>query len=349
MLYKLQINREIGFIAVICIYFFANSLHIFSENTQKSKEKAKKQTAQTTNEDKDDNIHYNLGVIAAETKNFKEALNEFSIAIAINPKNKYALYGKGSVFYQLKQMDSAIFYMDKTLQIKTGDELALSLRAAAYQQIEKYPQAIADYNKLIKIDTNNAHYYLNIAYCYQMQNDTNRAIEYYLLAESKGDRSNELYYNLSNLYASKLNYAKSLEYVDKIIEKGMQFGDVYDLQIYDIMKVYNCDSAIHRYSQISNSIEHKSNLLLQIGICKFEEKDYNIAIDLFTESYKIDSVEILNLYYRGFAYARLDSIDKSIADLQEFISKSEQQSNYLEFQSSAQQQLDIFIERKKRE
>ena len=344
---NINLNKIFFAIALVISLIFAYFTPIYSQDGPKSKENVKKKTTQVKSEDNDDNMHYNLGVIAAETKNFKEALNEFSIAIAINPKNNFALYGKGSVYYQMKELDSAIEYMNKTLKITQNDELALGLRAAAYQQLEKYPQAIADYNKLIKIDVDNSHYYLNLAYCFQNTSDTTQAIKYYQLAESKGDHSNELYFNLANLFATQKNYKTSLENVDKILEKDADFSDIYDLQLYNIMKVYNCDSAIHRYSAISEKIEHKARNLFEIGICKIEEKDYKTAIDLFTESYKLDNAELLCLYYRGFAYARLDSADQAIKDLQEFLDKSKSQNIYLEFQESAQKQLDALIDKKK--
>ncbi len=342
-----NLNRYIiSFILAITL-LFAFSYPTFSQKKVKSTQKSKKQEIQVQKStDKDDNMHYNLGVIAAENNNFPEALKEFSAALEINPKNTFALYGKASVYYQMKQLDSAIVYLNKLLALKPDDNLALGLRAASYQQIEKYQQAVADYNKLIKIDTTNTHYYLNLAYCYQMSSDTAQAIKYYRIAESKGDTTIELYYNLASLYASKLNFKQSLEYVDKILTKNPDFSDIYDLQLYNIMKIYNCDSAIRRYSAIIDKIERKARNLLEIGICKIEEKEYPTAIALFTESYKIDSSEILNLYYRGFIYARLDSIDQSIEDLVKFINLSKEQPNYHEFQLSAQKQLDIMLQKK---
>ena len=342
-----NLNKNVLTISLVISIILVSSAIVFSQNTQKPKENAKKKATQVKSEDKDDNMHYNLGVIAAETKNFKEALNEFSIAIAINPKNTFALYGKGSVFYQMKELDSAIEYMNKTIAIIPNDELALGLRAASFQQLEKYTKAIADYNKLIKIDANNSHYYLNLAYCLQNTSDTSQAIKNYQLAESKGDHSNELYFNMANLFATQKNYKTSLEYVDKILAKDADFIDIYDLQLYNIMKVHNCDSAIRRYSAISEKIEHKARNLFELGICKIEEKDYLTASDLFTESYKIDSTESLCMYYRGFAYARLDSIDQAIKDLQEFLNISKSQNTYPEFQESAQKQLDALMDKKK--
>ncbi len=342
-----NLNRYIVSFTLVITLLFAFSYTSFSQKNQKSTPKSKNQETQAQKStDQDDNMHYNLGVIAAENKNFSDALKEFTAALAINPKNTFALYGKGSVYYQIKQLDSAIVYLNKVLALKPDDELALGLRAASYQQLEKYQQAIADYHKLINHDTTNPHYFLNLAYCYQMSSDTTQAIKYYKIAESKGDTTMELYYNLASIYASKLNFKQSLEYVDKILAKNPDFSEIYDLQLYNIMKIYNCDSAIHRYSAIIDKIEHKARNLLEIGICKLGEKEYPTAIALFTESYKIDSLEILNLYYRGFVYARLDSIDQCIEDLEKFIALSKSQPNYNEFQLSAQKQLDVMLQKK---
>ena len=340
MISKSHFQKKIIALLIILFCISVNSNNSFSENSPKSKHSNAKQQ-EKSQADSDDNMHYNLGVIAAETKNFQEALREFSIAIAINPKNTYALYGKGSVYYQLKEMDSAIVYLDEILKLQSDNELALSLRSAIYQQIEKYDKAIIDYNKLIKKDSANSHYFLNLAYCYQMANDTTKAIDNYLIAERKGNKSAELYYNLSNLYASKGNYAKSLEYVNKMIEKDMQNPDIFDLQVYNIMKVYGCDSSLHRYSVVSKNLDNPAQILLQIGVCKFEAKDYLTAIDLFTESFKMDSSEILNLYYRGFANARVNKTELCVQDLQDFIKLSQSQNDFIEFQESAQKQIEL--------
>ena len=62
-------------------------------------------------------VHFNLGIEFAQLNLFKNALEEFDLAIKFNPKNPEVYRKKGLVLFAMKRYDDAQENFEKTIKI----------------------------------------------------------------------------------------------------------------------------------------------------------------------------------------------------------------------------------------
>jgi Flp pilus assembly protein TadD len=86
---------------------------------------------------------------------FPEAIEDFSKAIEIAPKDYAAYSGRGVTLVAENQNDAALVDLNKALELKPDDAQTLRFRASAYKSLKQYDLAIQDYTAVLsKTDPN---------------------------------------------------------------------------------------------------------------------------------------------------------------------------------------------------
>ena len=101
-------------------------------------------------------------------KQYDEAIQDLSKALALNPNDAFAYNERGSIYFELEKYEQAIQDFDKVIEFKDFYEPdAYRRRGNAYLKLEQYERAIRDYNEAVKINLVDEESYLNCAYCWQ--------------------------------------------------------------------------------------------------------------------------------------------------------------------------------------
>jgi TonB family protein len=95
----------------------------------------------------------------ADENNFKGefdlALNDYSKAIELNPKDAVSYLNRGRAHSNKKSYDLAVLDLDKTIELNPKDSMAYFLRADVHEKKGNAQQAIGDYQKAIDADAAN--------------------------------------------------------------------------------------------------------------------------------------------------------------------------------------------------
>lgn len=95
----------------------------------------------------------------ADENNFKGefdlALNDYSEALKLNPKDNLSYLNRGRAFSAKKNYDSAIADYDKAIEIDPKDAKAYFNRGDTYEKKGDVPRAIVDYQKAVEFDATN--------------------------------------------------------------------------------------------------------------------------------------------------------------------------------------------------
>lgn len=117
------------------------------------------------------------GIEFYSTGEFDRAIEEFSMALSMDPEFPKAYNNLGVVYYAKGDTDKAIEYYNKTIELDTDYPGAYYNRALAYKKLGKYKMAIEDYNRAISYGaTNIKTYYYSRSISFKILGEYKKAL-----------------------------------------------------------------------------------------------------------------------------------------------------------------------------
>ena len=122
-------------------------------------------------------LHYNLGLLRFEIKEYSKAVQSFHAAAEGNPADSDILFNLALSLKKIGDIEAAIKMYYKVLQLEPKSIDALYNLAGCYREEKRYDEAIEFYLKVIELDGNHVSASNNLAFVYQVQGDTEKAIQ----------------------------------------------------------------------------------------------------------------------------------------------------------------------------
>ena len=86
-----------------------------------------------------------------KSKQYEEAIELYSKAIEVDPKNAYTYYCRGFSFYRSKKYDKALKDYNKAVELAPNYSLVYNKRGKVYLELKRYKKAIEDWKKAISL------------------------------------------------------------------------------------------------------------------------------------------------------------------------------------------------------
>ena len=224
----------------------------------------------------------NRGCRKHQAEMYEEAIEDFSAAIKLDPKDAWAYYFRGYAYFELKKFDVAIKDITKAINIDPFGSF-FSTRGRAYNFQGNHGLAIKDYTTAIKLEE--------------------RAFDY----EQRG----RTYYIQGNYKAAIKDYTAAI----KLEENAYYFcdrGDAY-------YELENYEAAIKDYTSAINLLKQDDPVsaecsLLKRGQALFFNGQYEDAISdlekVITDESEMDN-KINGFRWLGHVYDHLEEFDKA--------------------------------------
>jgi tetratricopeptide (TPR) repeat protein len=122
--------------------------------------------------------YYNLGIYQARQGNQEKAIEYFTKAIEVNPKDADAYYNRAYAQHLLggKEKQTISDY-SKSLELNPNDNEAHMNRGLIYMKMGNQEKAISDYKESIRIKPDYAIVYANLGNTYKLNLDNEKACE----------------------------------------------------------------------------------------------------------------------------------------------------------------------------
>ncbi|HEY6161431.1 MAG TPA: tetratricopeptide repeat protein [Bacteroidia bacterium] len=121
---------------------------------------------------KEGTTKFNLG-------QYNEAINDFDLAIKLNPDSANLFNKRGQCYYALGKFDKALLDFGKALERDSSKAEYYFRKGLCYYSQEKHQQAFSEFSKAIQMDNNYADAYLYRAYsCEGMANSKSAIYDY---------------------------------------------------------------------------------------------------------------------------------------------------------------------------
>jgi SpoVK/Ycf46/Vps4 family AAA+-type ATPase len=159
--------------------------------------------------------YYKIANDYYEKGDYEKAIENYNMAILLNPLFSEAYFNRALSYYQLKNYDKAVADYTEAAELDPKNPIIFNNKGDAYYRKQDYTSAIKDYDKAIMLNPN------------------------YLKA----------YYNRALSYASLEDYEKAVEDFTKVVQLKPDFSEAYHLRGLAYEYAGDVDSAISDYEK----------------------------------------------------------------------------------------------------
>jgi tetratricopeptide (TPR) repeat protein len=214
---------------------------------------------------------YQQGVVNYERGKYKEAIQDLTQAIELNPRNSLAYNRRGDAFYRLGDYQKAQADASQAIRLNPQDANAYYDRGFAAYELGKYQEAIADYTKAIKLNSGNVYAYYG-----------------------RGVASVEI----KNYQAAIGDFSKAIalkpNYTDAYLQRGITHRRLKQKQ-----------AAIQDFDAVIELNPNDAKAHYQRGLTQFSNQQKHIAIKDFTDAINLNPKYIEAYLNRADAYSEL--------------------------------------------
>lgn len=118
----------------------------------------------------------NLGTLQRLRGQFREALESYTYALNMTPRNVPILLDRAALYLQLGEADKARVDYSLVLDIQPDNTEALRMRAYAYVELQDYKSARADYDHLLRLQPQDYNGRLGLAMLCQKEGKLKEAL-----------------------------------------------------------------------------------------------------------------------------------------------------------------------------
>jgi protein O-GlcNAc transferase len=236
-------------------------------------------------------IHYNLGLIYFHQKKYLCAIDEFNLAIEINPFDTDALINQSSVFNELSQFEDALKFLDRASAISSNIPEAWLNISFAYSGLNELTKAIDALNKAINIRPNFVQAFYNKGVILQKLYQLKQSIDCYEkvlsikpdYAEAWLNKGN-IFFELKKFESAEYCYEKVLSIKPDYAEAWLNKGNIF----FELKKFESAEYCYKNAIKINKTIQWGKGSLIfnRMQICDWGGMDQ--IIEEIILSIKID-------------------------------------------------------------
>jgi protein O-mannosyl-transferase len=147
-------------------------------------------------------LHYNLGAVLEERREFAQARPEYKSAIDLQPSYEPAIAGLGNVYLNLGSADEASEMFEKALELKPDDVKAVTNYGTALQSLGKIDAAKTQYQRAISLAPDNDDAYCDLGALFVRDGDLRDAVLEFNLAAKTNPEDPVPLFNLAGIFRS---------------------------------------------------------------------------------------------------------------------------------------------------
>jgi len=249
-----------------------------------------------------------------ENEEYNQAMNDIANALEIDSTNAEYFITLSDIYVGLGKIPEALGALEEANRMDSENTSALTKLAELYIIFRDYKKALDYIDNAIKINEIEPKPYFLRGIVLLENSDTLKGIRNFQKAIDVDNDFFDAHLQLGMLYAGRKNKL-AVDYLNNAlnIDPGNKEVTYYLALFYQ--ETNNYDKAIQFYNAILDDDPDFYFALYNIGFINLVYlKDFETAIDYFTQTVDINS-EYADAYYnRGFAYELLKDVDNSRSD-----------------------------------
>jgi len=173
----------------------------------------------------DARTYYHRGNTYYEKGNYEKAIENYNMAIILNPTFSEAYFNRGLSYYNVKNFDKGISDYTKAAELDPKNPVIYNNRGDAHYRKQDFDSAIVDYDKAISMNKKYLKAYYNRGLAYACQQDYEKAIEDFNMVIELNPNFAEAYHIRGLAYDYMNDFDKAIADYDKAIELNPEFTE----------------------------------------------------------------------------------------------------------------------------
>ncbi|MDM3860234.1 MAG: tetratricopeptide repeat protein [Aphanizomenon gracile PMC644.10] len=234
-------------------------------------------------------FYYNRGLVRYDLGDKQGVIDDFNLAIKINPNDVHAYYNRGVVRNELGDKPGAIDDYNLAIKFNPNHSLAYNNRGNVRYELGDKQGAIDDFNQAIKFNPNDAQAYYNRGIVRKELGDKQGAIDDFNQAIKINPNFAEAYIGRGFVYHQQGNYIAAIDDYTQAIKINPNDANAYVGRGFVYHQQGNYIAAISEYNQAVAKDANSLAAVNNIGFIKYEQGDKETAIKQWQKAMKIDN------------------------------------------------------------
>lgn len=193
-------------------------------------------------------MHNNRGNVWKETKQYDAALQDYDQAIVLKPDYAEAYNNRGTVLHDLQQYDAALQNYDRALALKPDYAEAHHNRGNLLRDIKQYAVAVQSYDQAIAFRPDYAESYNNRGMTLHDLKQYAAALQSYDQAIALRPDDAALHFNRGNVLKSLKQHAAALQSYAQALALIPEFAEAYNNRGNTLKDIKQHAAALHSFN-----------------------------------------------------------------------------------------------------
>jgi serine/threonine protein kinase len=284
--------------------------------------------AETVEDQSSAEVFIERGNTYYKQKDYDSAVQNYSKAIELNPRDANAYSSRGNAYYMKGDHDQAFADYNKALALDSTLPHVYINRGNIYYEEGERDQALIDFNRAIQVDSQNAtayyrrgRFYASAYYDYKNRDagDYDRAMRDFNKATRLNPRYAQAYSDRGYLYYYKGNYEQAFMDYNKAIESNPKYAEAYTNRGLAYRVHHKYDQALADYNKAIELSPKNAGAYTYRGLVYEEQGDNDQAIADYTKAIEVAPQNAYAYERRGLAYAKKGDYERAIDDCNKVI------------------------------
>ncbi len=171
--------------------------------------------------------HYNLANALIELNKTQEGIEQFRLALEIEPDYASAHYNLGNALYRQRSFEEAAEHYRETVKINPNHVKARTGLGNALAAMGKLNEARQEYQEAIRMRSDLVEPHFNLAFVLVLQGQLDEAIKQYQQALALSPADSQIYYNLGNVFLAQGRIDEALDHFYRALTLRPGYAEVY--------------------------------------------------------------------------------------------------------------------------
>lgn len=173
----------------------------------------------------DARTYYQKGNDLYEKGDYAKAVENYNMAVILNPSFSEAYFNRGLCYYNLKNFDKSIADYTKSSDLDPKNPVIYNNRGDAHYRKQDFPNAIGDYDKAIALNPKYLKAFYNRGLAFACQQEYEKAVEDFNVVIELNPNFSEAYHIRGLAFDYLNDFDKAIADYDKAIELNPNFTE----------------------------------------------------------------------------------------------------------------------------